>query len=92
MLVSNAAAMAQAIGVLRVLRALRRRDADFAQVAAQRIEERRALADQLDAGFVEKVSAELTPGKAAVVADVAEDGVPSFAAQMRSIGGAVVRK
>jgi uncharacterized membrane protein len=45
-----------------------------------------------DAGFVEKVSAELTPGKAAVVADVAEDGAPSFEAQMESIGGSVIRR
>ena len=45
-----------------------------------------------DAGFVEKVSAELTPGKAAVVADVAEDGTSSFEAQMELIGGTVVRK
>ena len=44
-----------------------------------------------DVGFVEKVSAELTPGKTAIVADVAEDGAPSFEALMESIGGAVVR-
>ncbi len=49
------------------------------------------ISKEVDAGFVEKVSAELTPGKAAVVADVAEDGAPSFEALMESIGGAVVR-
>ena len=50
------------------------------------------ISQRADAGFVEKVSAELTPGKAAVVADVAEDGAPSFEAQMESIGGTAVRK
>ena len=50
------------------------------------------ISRRADAGFVEKVSAELTPGKAAVVADVAEDGAASFEAVMESIGGAVVRK
>jgi uncharacterized membrane protein len=45
-----------------------------------------------DAEFVEKVSRELTPGKAALVADVAEDGAPSFEELIKSIGGAVVRK
>ena len=40
------------------------------------------ISQRADAGFVEKVSAELTPGKAAVVADVAEDGAPSLEAQM----------
>ncbi len=49
------------------------------------------ISQRADAGFVEKVSAELTPGKAAVVVDVAEDGAPSFEALMESIGGAVVR-
>jgi hypothetical protein len=34
----------------------------------------------------------LTPGRAAVVADVAEDGVTSFETRMQSIGGAVVRQ
>ncbi len=50
------------------------------------------ISQRADAGFVEKVSAELTPGKAAVVADVAEDGAPSFEAQMELIGGVVVLK
>ncbi len=50
------------------------------------------ISQRADAGFVEKFSRELTPGKAAVVADVAEDGAPSFEALMESIGGAVVRK
>ena len=50
------------------------------------------ISQRADAGFVEKFSRELTPGKAAVVADVAEDGVTSFETRMQSIGGAVVRQ
>ena len=50
------------------------------------------ISQSSDAGFVEKFSGELTPGKAAVVADVAEDGVTSFETLMESIGGAVVRQ
>jgi uncharacterized membrane protein len=42
--------------------------------------------------LIDKISRELAPGKAAVVADVAEDGVTSFEALMESIGGTVVRK
>jgi uncharacterized membrane protein len=42
--------------------------------------------------FIDKISRELAPGKAAVVAEVAEDGVMSFEALMESIGGTVVRK
>jgi uncharacterized membrane protein len=45
-----------------------------------------------DTEFVDKVSRELTPGKAAVVAEVAEDGALSFEALMESIGGTVVGK
>jgi len=48
------------------------------------------ISQRADAGFVEKFSRELTPGKAAVVADVAEDGAAPFEALMESI--AVVRK
>jgi uncharacterized membrane protein len=50
------------------------------------------ISQRADAGFLEKVSAELKPGRAAVVADVAEDGVTSFETRMQSIGGAVVRQ
>lgn len=50
------------------------------------------ISQRADAGFVERVSTELTPGRAAVVADVAEDGAAPFEALMESIGGAVVRK
>ncbi len=49
------------------------------------------ISQRADAGFVEKVAAELTRGKAAVVADVAEDGTASFEALMEALGGAVVR-
>ena len=49
------------------------------------------ISQRADAGFVEKAAAELTRGKAAVVADVAEDGMASFEALMERIGGAVVR-
>jgi uncharacterized membrane protein len=45
-----------------------------------------------DTEFVDKISRELAPGKAAIVADVAEDGVISFEAQMQAIGGIVVRQ
>jgi hypothetical protein len=38
------------------------------------------------------ISRELEPGKAAVVAEVAEDGVISFEALMEAIGGAVARQ
>ena len=50
------------------------------------------LIDQrADAGFVQKLAAELKRGKTAVVADVAEDGTASFEARMELIGGVVVR-
>lgn len=44
-----------------------------------------------EAKFAEKISRELTPGKAAVVAEVDEDGVIAFEALMEGIGGSVVR-
>jgi hypothetical protein len=40
-------------------------------------------------GLVDKISRELAPGKAAVVADVADDGVISFEARMETMGGIV---
>lgn len=44
-----------------------------------------------DTELIDKIARELAPGKAVVVADVAEDGVMSFKALMESIGGTVVR-
>jgi uncharacterized membrane protein len=49
------------------------------------------ISQRADAGFVEKFAAELTRGKAAVVADVAEDGTAAFEALMERVGGVVVR-
>ncbi len=45
-----------------------------------------------DTELAEKISRELAPGKAAVVAEVDHDGSISFEAMMKSIGGTVVRK
>jgi len=45
-----------------------------------------------EAAFAEKISHELAPGKAAIVAEVDDDGVIAFEALMQAIGGAVVRK
>ncbi len=45
-----------------------------------------------DTEFAEKISRELAPGKAAVVAEVDDDGAIAFKALMKSIGGTVVRK
>ena len=45
-----------------------------------------------EAKFVEKISRELPPGAAAVVAEVDEDGLNAFEALMEGIGGTVVRK
>lgn len=51
------------------------------------------LLNQRDEGeFAEKISRELAPGKAAIVADVAEEGLISFEALMKAIGGTVVGK
>ena len=41
--------------------------------------------------YAEKISHELAPGAAAVVAEVDEDGVTSFEAIMEMIGGTVIR-
>ena len=50
------------------------------------------LTNQSDeAEFADKISSELAPGSAAIVADVAEDGVSSFEAMMEAIGGTIVR-
>ena len=45
-----------------------------------------------DTEFAENISRELAPGKAAVVAEVDNDGSIAFEALMKSIGGTVVRK
>jgi len=45
-----------------------------------------------DSEVAEKISRELAPGKAAVVAEVDKDGSIAFEALMKSIGGTVVRK
>ena len=45
-----------------------------------------------EAKFTEKISRELAPGKAVVVAEVHEDGLIAFEAVMVAIGGTVVRK
>jgi uncharacterized membrane protein len=53
-------------------------------------------ADLLNQGneseFAEKISRELAPGKAAIVAEVSQDGLIAFEAIMEAIGGTVVRK
>ncbi len=46
----------------------------------------------VDTELAEKISRELAPGKAAVVAEVDNEGVVAFEALMKSIGGTVVRK
>lgn len=45
-----------------------------------------------DIELVDKISRELEPGKAVVVAEIAEDGAGTFAALMGAIGGTVVRQ
>ena len=45
-----------------------------------------------EAEFADKISRELAPGKAAIVAEIDEDGLISFAALMEAIGGTVVHK
>jgi len=42
--------------------------------------------------FTEKISRELAPGTAAVVAEVGEDGLIAFEALMKAIGGTVVNQ
>ena len=46
----------------------------------------------VDTEFAEKISRELAPGKAAVVAEVDNEGVVAFEALMKTIGGTVIRK
>lgn len=46
----------------------------------------------VSAEFLDKMSQELTPGKAAVVAEVAEDWVTPLDNRMQAIGGVVVRE
>jgi len=45
-----------------------------------------------EAKYADKISRALAPGKAAIVAEVDEDGVMTFETLMKAIGGAVVRK
>ena len=54
-------------------------------IAADRINE------NAFAAFIHEISRELAPGKTAIVADVAEDGVIPLEALMTEIGGVVVR-
>ena len=42
--------------------------------------------------FAQKISRELTPGKAVVVAEIAEDDLSALELLMKPIGGTVVRK
>ena len=44
-----------------------------------------------EAAFAEKILQELAPGKAAVVAEIAEEELTAFEAQMARIGGTVAR-
>ena len=53
-------------------------------IAADRINQR------TEAEFADKISRELAPGKAAIVAEVDEDRVISFEALMKSIGGSTI--
>jgi uncharacterized membrane protein len=55
-------------------------------IAADRINE------NAFAAFIDEISRELAPGKTAIVADVAEDGVIPLEALMTEIGGVVVSK
>jgi uncharacterized membrane protein len=45
-----------------------------------------------DGEFTNRISRELAPGQSAIVADVDEDGVTAFEAEMEAIGGVVVRQ
>ncbi len=45
-----------------------------------------------DAEFADKISRELAPGKAVIVAELAEDGLTAFEGLMESVGGTVIRK
>ena len=54
-------------------------------IAADRVENENAFA-----AFIHEISRELAPGKTAIVADVAEDGVIPLEALMTEIGGVVV--
>jgi uncharacterized membrane protein len=44
-----------------------------------------------DADFIERVARELSPGKAAIVAEVPEDRTDDFHARMEAVGGTIVR-
>ena len=44
----------------------------------------------VDARFLTKISHKLAPDKAAVVADLEDDGLPSFDARMKEFGGTII--
>jgi uncharacterized membrane protein len=44
----------------------------------------------VDARFLTEISRELAPDKAAIVADLEDDGLPSFDARMKECGGTVI--
>jgi uncharacterized membrane protein len=44
-----------------------------------------------ESDLADRVSQRLAPGAAAIVADVADDGVASFEARMQAVGGAIAR-
>jgi uncharacterized membrane protein len=44
----------------------------------------------VNARFLTKISHELAPGKAAIIADLEDDGWPSFDARMKEFGGTVI--
>ena len=50
------------------------------------------ISQRAETELADKISRELAPGKAAIVAEVDEDGLISFEALMEAIGGTVVRK
>ncbi len=45
-----------------------------------------------DVAFEDKISRELAPGRAVVVAEVADEGAMAFQALMQAIDGAVIRE
>lgn len=47
--------------------------------------------DGVNAEFLEEVSAKLTPGKWAIVAEISEDGITTVDARMKALGGTVFR-
>src|SRR5262249_53379485 len=51
-----------------------------------------ALSQRSGAEFAEKVSRQLAPGSAAIVTEVADDGVTSFTTLMEALGATVARR